>query len=372
MIGLLVLCSLTRCADKRGPQALVPELNVLTLAKHDVRIPRDYVCEIQAVQYVEIHARVQGYLEEIFVDEGQLVKKGQPLFRISSNEYREMVAKAEASLQRAIAEAKAKDLEVERIRVMVDKKIISSSELALAHARLEAAQSTVREAKSVLENARIHLSYTFIRSPFDGILDRIPFKRGSLINSGTLLTSVSNIDQVFAYFRVTELEYLKLQGHEITGQKFSKQLSDVSLILADQTTYPSPGVIETMEGDFDRSTGTIALRARFTNRKGLLKHGASGKIRLVKTWEDAVLIPQESVFSIQDKNYVFIIDASNKVRAKSFNAIERYDDYFLTLGLSPGSRVVATGIQQLREGSTIKPRDMRDTLTVSALSAKKN
>jgi len=345
-------CSSGKAGD--SPPKL-PELAVMTLAGQAVTIPRDYICEISGVEYVEIHARVQGYLEDIYVDEGQFVKKGQPLFRISSNAYSEMVTKAEAALQRAIAETKTKNLEVDRIKMMVDKHVISQTELDVAMSQREAAESGIREAKAVLENARISLNYTFIRAPFDGILDRIPFKKGSLINSGTLLTSISNIREVFAYFQMSEPEYLRLHGKEIKDRQFKAEHQKVSLLLADGSPYPFEGKIETMGGDFDRETGSISIRARFPNPDHTLKHGSTGKILLNKTLPDALLVPQESTFAVQDKNYVYVLDDKNVAHIKNFSNIGRYKEYFVVDGLKKGDRIVTEGLQQLRDGVTIKP-----------------
>lgn len=359
------------CGDPTQKQNTnkVPELKVMELQTRDISIPRGYISEINAVQYVEIHARVQGYLEEIFVDEGQVVRKGQPLFRISSNEYREMVSKAEANLQRAIAETKTKSLEVDRIKLMVDKNIISKTELEVAMAKKEAAESGVEEAKSVLQNAKTKLNYTFIRAPFDGVLDRIPFKIGSLINSGTLLTSVTNIDEVFAYFKVSETEYLKFLDNELGTRNLDKgKKNKVSLVLADGTLYAHTGFIETMEGDFDRQTGSIAFRARFPNPEKILKHGSSGKILMQRTMEDAVLVPQESTFAIQDKNYVFVLDGENIARARSFNAVGRYQQYFVAAGLRKGDIIVVEGIQHIRDGVPVRPKVIpSDSLRLSRL-----
>lgn len=367
-IGLLTLAACNKSPVTQNPPQAIPELTVMRLPVRDVSIPHGYVCDIHAVQYVEVHARVQGYLEEIYVDEGEFVKKGQPLFRISSNEYKEMVTKAEANLQRAIAEAKTKSLEVDRIKLMVDKKIISSTELEVAKAKKQAAESGIEEAKSVLQNAKINLNYTYIRAPFDGFIDRIPFKIGSLINSGTLLTSVSNIDEVFSYFRVSEADYLQFLNKELNGGDLRKQTYKVSMVLADGSVYPYQGKIETMEGDFDRHTGTIAFRARFPNPDKLLKHGSSGKIVMHKRFEDAVLVPQKSTFAIQDKNYVFILDHKNIARARSFHAVDQYDSYFIAGDLKEGDRIVLEGIQQLKDGVAVKPKLMVvDTAKVSRL-----
>lgn len=350
----------TSCSDSRstGTDTKAPELVVLTLQPQRVTIPRDYLCEINGVEYVEIHARVQGYLEDIYVDEGQFVKKGQQLFRISSHTYSEMVAKAQAALQRAIAEAKTKSLEVDRIKLMVDKNVISPTELDVAQAQREAAESGIAEARAVLQNANINLNYTSIRAPFDGVLDRIPFKKGSLINSGTLLTSVSNISDVFVYFQVSEAEYLRLLGTEIRGRTFSAEHQEVSLQLADGSTYPHTGRIETMAGDFEEETGSIAVRARFPNPDYKLKHGSSGKVMLRKTLPEALLVPQQSTFSIQDKNYVYVVDKQNIVRVRNFSTVARYQKFFVVNGLEQGERIVVDGIQQLREGLPIRPKPL--------------
>jgi membrane fusion protein (multidrug efflux system) len=332
------------------------ELGVMTLVAHNVSVPQEYISEISAVQFVEIRARVQGYLEEIYVDEGQVVSKGQPLFRLSSNEYKESVTKAEANLRRAIAEAKTKTLETDRIKLMVDKKVISPTELDVAMAQKEAAESGISEARSTLENAKINLSYTFIRAPFDGILDRIPFKKGSLINTGSLLTSISNIDEVYAYFKVSETEYLHFisSGHNLTDRDRINET--VSLQLADGSTYPHKGFVETMEGDFDRATGSIAFRARFKNPDRILKHGSSGKVLMTKKINNALLIPQKSAFTIQDKYFVYVLDENNKARSRNFNTAERFQNYFIAKGLQQGDRVIVEGIQQLREGMKVKPK----------------
>jgi len=332
-----------------------PKVKLLTLAKQQIVLPRAYICEIKAEHYVEIRARVQGYLEEIFIDEGQSVKRGQPLFRISSNAYKEQVTRAEASLQRMVAEAKTKSLNVEQIKLMVDKNVISKTELEVATAQLDAARSGEREAASVLENAKINLNYTYIRSPFDGIVDLLPFKRGSLVNSGTLLTSVFNIDNVFAYFKVSEAEYLHLAQDDLKDDRFSEEQQKVSLMLANGSRYSLDGVIETMEGDFDRETGSIAIRARFKNPHKLLKHGSSGKILMTKTMKEAIVVPMESIFSIQDKNYVYVIDDRNIVHARTFTTVARADKNLITNGLHAGEQIVAEGVATLKEGMKVVP-----------------
>lgn len=365
---LLFLSQCSQSGNEAEKNNHLREVKVAELRTTDISIPRGFICDIYAFQYVEIHARVQGYLEDIYVDEGQTVKKNAPLFRISANEYREMVSRAEANLQRAIAEAKTKSLEYDRIKLMVDKNIISSTELEVSEAKKQAAESAIKEAESILENAKINLRYTYIHAPFDGIIDRIPFKIGSLINSGTLLTSISNVDNVYAYFRVSEADYLRFIGREIENAKSGMNKYKVSLLLADESVYPYEGHIETMEGDIDRETGTIAFRARFPNPEGILKHGGTGKIVMQRKLEDIILIPQQSTFAIQDKNYVFVMDKKNVVRAKSFHPIDRYKKYFVASDLLEGDRIVLEGVQQIKDGAQIRPVYVTsDSLRISKL-----
>jgi membrane fusion protein (multidrug efflux system) len=360
---LLLLCGLAAgCGNSNADTTHVtlPEVAVMKLTSNNVTLPREYLCEVKAVQYVEVRARVQGYLEQIYIDEGSRVKEGQPLFRLSSHEYQEQVVKAEANVRRAKAEAKTKSVNVERITTLVDKKIISTTELDVARAQLDAAESAVSEAISMLQNAKINLGYTHIDAPFDGVVDLIPFKRGSLVNSGTLLTSVSNIDHVYAYFRVTEAEYIRLRKAELKNDRFGEEQSSVKMILADGSAFEHPGIVETIEGDFDPSTGSIAIRARFPNPERMLKHGSSGKIIMNKTISDAILIPQESTFSIQDKNYVYVVDKDNIAHVRSFLPIARTAHEFVVDGLIPGDRIVVEGLSKLKDGMKVVPRKPRD------------
>lgn len=330
------------------------EFPVVEITQRDTVLHTDYVSDIQAVKNVEIRARVQGFLEKIFVDEGREVKKGQPLFRINDQEYVTELARAKAAVSSAMAEAKAAELEVDRVKVLSDKKIVSVTEYELAAARLKAAKAKVSEALSTETNAKTKLSYTYVLSPFDGVIDRIPLKLGSLVDAGALLTTISDVHEVYAYFHVSENEYLQYKKAQQEGKEQSKT---IQLILADGTGYAHPGKIETIDGEFNDNTGAIAFRARFSNPSKLLKHGASGKVRLTSEVDDAILIPQKAVFEIQDKNYVFIVDENNLVKQRGFTTDKRVAQYYIVReGLKPGEKIVFEGIQNIRDGMKIKPR----------------
>jgi membrane fusion protein (multidrug efflux system) len=343
------------CAAK-GEQTTAEDLKVLpvtTLVTKDTSLDRSYVADIQAVQNVEIRARVNGFLDKIYVDEGQTVKKGQLLFGISDGEYTAELAKAKAVLTSLVAESRSAALEAERVKLLVDKKVIVASELEVVNAKLAAAQAKIEEARSAVSNAEMHLSFTSIRAPFDGIIDRIPLKKGSLISEGTLLTSVSDTRDIYAYFNVSETEYL--QYNKSVSKSPNQQ--QVALILADGTDYGHSGHIETVEAEFEENTGSIAFRAKFPNPGGLLKHGASGKVKLTTDVDSAVIIPQKAVFEMQDKNYVFVVDAANKVKMKNFVPQARFAHlYIVQSGLNPGERIVCEGVRNIRDGVQISPR----------------
>ncbi|MBC6489750.1 efflux RND transporter periplasmic adaptor subunit [Flavihumibacter stibioxidans] len=329
------------------------EIPVVQLANSDTTIYTGYVADIQAIQNVEIRAKVNGFLEQILVDEGSHVKKGQPLFLINVAEYTNAVAKTEAQLSNAHAEAHAAELEVSRVRILTEKNVVSPSDLKLAEARLMAAQAKVKEALSAHDLANLQLSYTAIKAPFDGIVNRIPLKRGSLIDAGTLLTTISDNRSVYAYFNVSEIEYLQLTK----GTRASYTENDaVSLVLADGSAYAHKGRIETIEGEFDESTGSIAFRATFPNPERILKHGASGRVRLSNAANDIVMVPQKAVFEIQDKHFVYVLDKNNQIRQRSFLPSRRIaESYIVASGLNAGDTIVYEGIQNLRDGMTIKP-----------------
>ena len=327
----------------------------MQLAPRDTVLHHDYVADIEAVRNVDVRARVPGFLEQIYIDEGQLVKKGQPMFRINASEYKERLASSAANVRNAQAQEQVAELELGRVQMLVKKNIIASSELDVAKAKLRAAQSMVQEARATQANANFNLSYTLIKAPFDGIIDRIPLKTGSLVDNGTLLTSVSDLGAVYAYFNVAEGEYLE---YAKTRQRTKQSGHDsVTLVLADGTPYRHGGRIETMEGEFEETTGSIAFLARFPNPEGLLKHGASGRVRLQNAVKDALLVPQRAVFETQDKNYVFVVGANGKIKQQSFTPQARLSDFYVVKsGLKPGERIVYEGVQDLRDGNTIQAR----------------
>lgn len=366
---ILTASILGACGSEEKPNTaeLVPSLPVVEVVQKDTVLQTDYVADIQAVKNVEVRARVQGFLEKIFVDEGHEVKKGQPMFQINDLEYKTELAKAKAAVSSAMAEAKAAELELGRTKILVEKNVIAQTEYDLAASKVRAAKAKIDEALSVQTSAETKLSYTFIRAPFDGIIDRIPLKMGSLIDPGALLTTISDVHNVFAYFNISENEYLQYRKSVSKGMKEDRP---INLLLADGTSYAFPGKIETSDGEFNENTGAIAFRARFPNPNKLLKHGASGKARLTTSVDNAIIIPQKATFEIQDKTFVFVVDKNNMVQMRAFKPGRRVAQYYIVeAGLKPGENIVYEGVQSIRQGSKIKPQKMNlDSLMQSALT----
>ncbi|MFN8349371.1 MAG: efflux RND transporter periplasmic adaptor subunit [Spirosomataceae bacterium] len=312
----------------------------------------DYVSDIHSVKNVEIRARVKGYIESIHIDEGKAVRKGQVLFRISNQEYKGALLRATAVLKSAIAEAKTAELDLLNVKKLVDKNVVSKTEWDMAKAKLDALNARIEEAESEEQNARLKLSYSEIKAPFDGIIDRIPNKIGSLIDEGTLLTTISDNEEVYAYFNVSEKEYLDFTANN----RDPSQRREVALILANNEEHRHKGYVETIEGEFDNTTGSIAFRARFPNPEHILKHGSSGKVRMLRKVNNALVIPQKSTFEIQDKVYVYVIDEQNKVQMRSLVPKLRMPHlYILESGLSKNDKIIYEGIQEMKVGMQVDP-----------------
>lgn len=314
--------------------------------------PQEFVAEINAKQNVEIRSKIRGFVEKIWVDEGQSVKGGQLLFSVSNNINQQELAKSQAQVKIAEAELKAIKLELENAKNLFDKNIISKAEMDLASARVEAANAKVAETVSDEERAKLNVSYSQIRAPFDGIINRIPNKAGSLVEEGALLTTISNNSEVYTYFNVSEKDYLEFVLGTAEGVT-----SEVTLYLANGMEYPHKGLIETSESEFDKSTGNIAFRARFPNPKRLLKHGGSGKVILDNHIAEAIHIPQRSTFEVQDKLYVYVLDKENVLQQRSIEPVLRIPHYYIiNEGIAPDDKVLFEGVQSVKSGQKIAAR----------------
>ncbi len=350
MVSILLSCTIQAKEEKK----VVETFPVTSPIVIDTTLYTDYVAEINAVQNVEIRARIKGYLDKIYVDEGKYVKQGQILFRIDNQELNEHVTKAGAILRSTITELKASEIELFNTKRLVEKNVVSNTELEAAKNKVDMMKAKVEEAQSNESFCKIQLKYTLIKAPFNGIINRIPNKIGSLTEDGTLLTNISNNGEVFAYFDVSEKEYL---NYNANIKENTQQSNNVTLILANGKEHPFKGKVETTEGEIDQSTGNIAFRARFNNPEKILKHGASGKVRLLKKYENALIIPQKATFEIQDRMYVYIIDNKNQVKSRAIVSTHRMQHFYIVdSGLDINDKIIYEGIQNIKDGMTVKPK----------------
>lgn len=348
-ILFLALClTMASCTPPKETET-VDTYEVIQPIVKDTNYSNEYVADIQSVKYVEVRSKVRGFIEKIHVDEGQPVKKGQLLFTLNALDFEKEVQKADAVYKKAVADLKAARVDLKNVRLLVDKDIVSGTELEVTKAKVDALKAEVAEALANKEQASLQLSYTQIRAPYQGIINRIPKKVGSLIAEGDMLTSISDSREVFAYFNLSEIEYLNY----ITAE--GKKAKTVDLRLANNALYSYKGRIETIESEFDQSTGNIAFRARFPNPNGILKHGASGKVIINKQMENALLVPQKSTFEIQDKLYVFAVDQEGVLEQRNIIPKMRFDDFYVVKsGLSKDEKILYEGVGNVRDGNKIR------------------
>ncbi|MEY3241920.1 MAG: hypothetical protein RIR11_3359 [Bacteroidota bacterium] len=356
LLAVTVIAVLLFSACQSEPQIPVSEsakFLVISPIQTDTFYNSEYVAEIQSRQNVEIRARVRSFITKIHVDEGKFVKQGQLLFTLGAQGFREELSKAQAVMKSATAEQKPLEIEIKNTQILVEKGVISKTELDMKIAQLDVLKAKIEEAKVDISAAETNLSFTEIRAPFDGIVGRIPNKAGSLIEEGAMLTTLSDNEAVFAYFNVSEKEYLSL-----TREKDFPQKSNLTLLLADGSPHNYTGVIETIDGQFDPNTGNIALRARFPNPQQLLRHGASGKVLLKNELKNALIVPQKSTFDVQDKTYVFTVDKDGIVSRRSIVLKLRLPHLFIVeSGVTTLDRILFEGIQNVKEGDKIEVED---------------
>lgn len=338
ILMFMSLCTivLTSCESKKHHEELESKYLVSSPIRKDTLISNEYVAQVRSIRNIEIRAQERGYLQDIYVDEGDFVKKGQLMFRIMPKLY-------EAEQQKAKAEADFARIEYENTKVLADSNVVAKNELAMAKAHYD-------KANAELALANVHLEFTTIRAPFDGIVDRLHLKLGSLVDEGDLLTTLSDNSEMWVYYNVPEAEYLDYKSN-----KNSEEKKEVELLMANNKIYNQKGVIETIEGEFNNETGNIAFRANFPNPDGLLRHGETGSILTKIPYKNALLIPQKATFEVLSKHYAYVVNEEGKVEAREITVqAELPHVYLISDGLTVDDKILLEGIRKVRDGDHIK------------------
>ncbi len=313
-----------------------PKYQAAVPLRGDTSVIKEYVCQIHAFRHIEVRALERGYVQNIFVDEGQLVHQGQPMFKIMPNIY-------QAELLKAQAEANSVNIEYQNTKGLADQKIVSPNELAIAKAKLDKANAEVKLAET-------HLGFTNINAPFEGIMDHLDVRNGSLLEDGALLTTLSDISKLWVYFNVPESEYLDFKLH-----KNEEARTKVQLRMANGQIYNQTGLIETIEADFDNTAGNIEFRATFPNPDKLLRHGETGTILMTKPYKNALMIPQRATFEILDKAYVYVVNNEGKLEQRLIKIEAELPHLFIIKeGLNDGDKVLLEGLRKVHSGDKVE------------------
>ncbi|MEL4307384.1 efflux RND transporter periplasmic adaptor subunit [Joostella sp. CR20] len=336
VMSLCALVSHTSCSSKKEKETKEEtKFSVTTPIIKDTIITQDYVCQIKSIRHIELRAQERGYLQKIYVDEGQHVKKGDLLFQIMPTLY-------EAELEKAKAEANFAEIEYKNTKNLADNDIVAPNELAMAKAKFD-------KAKAELALSNVHLQFTEIRAPYDGIIDRFHVREGSLIDEGELLSSLSDNSQMWVYYNVPEAEYLNYTTNVSPENPVS-----VSLLMANNKIFPHEGKVGTIEAEFNNETGNIPFRATFPNPDGLLRHGETGSILMKVPYEESLIIPQKATFEVLDKKYVFVVDKDNKVQQREIAVAAELPQLFIVeKGLSVDDKILLEGIRMVKNGEEI-------------------
>ncbi|MGE0568330.1 MAG: efflux RND transporter periplasmic adaptor subunit [Bacteroidia bacterium] len=334
-LAIVTVAILSSCGKHHESKEINTKFLVTTPLLTDTTITKAYVCQIHAIQHIELRALERGYLQKIYVDEGQNVKEGQMMFQIMPILY-------QAETQKAQAEANFAEIEYLNTKSLADSNVVSKNELALAKAKFD-------KAKAELALAQVHLGFTEIKAPFSGIMDHFHVRLGSLVDEGDLLTTLSDNSEMWVYFNVPEAEYL---NYKMNFKHDSAM--NVKLIMANQQEFEYSGVVKTIEADFNNETGNIAFRATFPNPKGLLRHGETGNVIMSTPIKNAVIIPQKATFEILEKKYVFVVDKNNVVSSKEITiASEIPDLYIIKDGINKNDKILVEGIRKVKDGDKI-------------------
>ena len=359
-LWVLTAVMLTSCGSKSNKMGEASnDFAVETIQTTTADLKTSYPATIKGMQDIEIRPKVSGYLVKLLVDEGATVRKGQPLFLIDSEQYRATVKAAKAQIRVCRANIATQKLTVDNKRMLFKQNIISSYDLKMAENTLASYEAQLAAAEAQLQSAQDNLRWCTVTSPADGVVGSIPYRVGSLVSgqSAEALTTVSNISKMYVYFSMTEKQLLALTREAGGVNAAIKKMPAVSLVLSDGTTYSQSGTISTVSGVIDPSTGSVQMRATFDNAQHILRSGGTGSILIPTHASDAIMVPQSATFDVQDKKFVYVVNADKTVATREISVLPQNNGqtYVVASGLRAGERIVVDGVNQLKNGQKINP-----------------
>lgn len=348
-INVCLIFFFTGCQSEKKEKTETASFNITSPLIKDTLVNKDYVAQIRSINHIELRAQEKGYIQSIYVDEGQYVQKGQLMFKIMPNLY-------ESDVNSAKAEARYSEIEYQNTKNLSDKDIVAPQEMAMAKAKYE-------KAKAELSAMNTHLKFTEIRAPFTGIVGKLHVRKGSLVDDGELVTELSDNSKMWVYFNVPEAEYL----NQMDVKKDNSPMH-VRLRMANGKEFTQDGIVQTIESDFDNETGNIAYRATFPNPKGLLRYGETGNIVITSPYANAMMIPQKATFEELEKKYVYVITKDNKVKAREIKiAAELPHIYVVASGLGKDERILLDGLRMVQENQKISSKYQKPEKVMSNL-----
>lgn len=351
-------------SDNAAQQQTAPEVATLEVKLTDAENQKEYPAKIEGKTDIAIRPQVTGFITKVHVDEGQAVKKGQVLFTLDQVQFQAAVENAKAAVNSAQTAVNTAQMTAETKRQLFEKNIISAYDNQLAQNNLATARAGLAQAQAALTQARKNLSYTVVTAPSDGVVGSIPNREGSLASPSSMepLTTISDNSKVYAYFSLTEKDLLEMTENGTRSLTAAiDSMPKVSLKLANGTIYPLQGDVATVAGVINTATGAASVRALFDNPSGMLRSGSTGSIIIPVNSENVIIIPQKATFEIQDKKFVYVVDANNTLVSRGVTVLPQSDgqNYVVLSGLQPGEKIVVEGVgtQNVREGITISPVD---------------
>lgn len=362
-ILLVAAITFLGCQEQKSTKR-TREYNVMILKPTSRKLTSSFSATIQGKQDIDIRPKVQGYITDVHIKEGSIVKRGQTLFTIDQAPYQAALATAIANVDVAQAAVDAAELTTNSKEQLFKQNIISEFDLSMARTQLASQRANLAQAKANETNARNNLSYTLVKSPADGVVGTLPFRVGTLVSpsDATPLTSVSDNSEMYVYFSMTESQVLSLTREHGSLEAALKAMPSIELQLSDGTIYKDKGRIEAISGIIDPTTGSVTVRAKFPNNRRLLLSGGSGNVILPHKAEGCLVIPQSATYEIQDKIYVYTIKDGKAVSQiiNVFN-ISNGKEYVVEHGLMPTDTIVVEGVGLLREGDNVKIKDIVET-----------